>query len=155
MVSDSLRPHGLWHSSSSQWSNMSKLLPEVCSYSWPLSQRFHLTISSSAASLSLCLQSFLASESFPTSQLFALGGQNIGASASVNRTVKKKKKVYWCVGWWSLFCSSTWPWCPEYCYLFDFSSSSFFWKHKRLQMILNNLMSSQTLGAPACISIRV
>ena len=33
--------------------------------------------------LLLFLQSFPASESFPMSQLFALGGQNIGASPSV------------------------------------------------------------------------
>ena len=32
--------------------------------------------------LSSCIQSFLASESFPMSWLFASGGQNIGASAS-------------------------------------------------------------------------
>ena len=157
VVSDSLRPHGLWHprhACPSQWSNMSKLLPEVCSNSCPLSRRCHLTISSSAASLSLCLQCFPVPESFPVSQLFALRGQNIGASASVTRTVKKKK-VYCYMGWWSLFCSSTWPWCLEYCYLFDISSSSFFWKHKTLQMIPNNLWSSQTLDAPAYISTRL
>ena len=73
---------------------MSKLLPEVCSNSCPLGRRCHLTISSSAASLSLCLQCFPVPESFPVSQLFALGGQNIGASASVTRTVKKKKKKF-------------------------------------------------------------
>jgi len=37
-------------------------------------QRYHL---------SSCLQSFPASGSFPTSWLFASGGQSIGASASV------------------------------------------------------------------------
>ena len=35
----------------------------------------HPTISSSVVPFSSCLQSFLASESFPMSQLFALGGQ--------------------------------------------------------------------------------
>ena len=40
------------------------------------------TISSSAALFSSCLQSFPASESFPVSWLFALGGWSIGASAS-------------------------------------------------------------------------
>ena len=41
------------------------------------------TISSSVAPFSSCLQSFLASGSFPMSWLFASGGQSIGASASV------------------------------------------------------------------------
>ena len=40
-----------------------------------------LTISSSAASFSLCLQCFPASGSFPKSQLFTSGGQRIGALA--------------------------------------------------------------------------
>ena len=40
-------------------------------------------MSSSAALFSFCLPSFLASESFPMSQLFASGGQSVGASASV------------------------------------------------------------------------
>ena len=41
-------------------------------------------ISSSAALFSFCLQSFPASGSFPMSQLFALGGQSIGVSASAS-----------------------------------------------------------------------
>ena len=43
-----------------------------------------VTISSSAALFSFCLQSFPESGSFPVSQLFASGGQSIGASASVS-----------------------------------------------------------------------
>ena len=43
----------------------------------------HPTISSSAIPFSSCLQSFPASGSFPMSQFFPSGGQNIGASASV------------------------------------------------------------------------
>ena len=58
------------------------LSPGVCSNSCPLSQWRHPTISSSVAPFS-CLQSFPASESFPMSQLFTSGGQNIGASASI------------------------------------------------------------------------
>ena len=50
--------------------------------SCPSSQWCHPTISSSVISFS-CLQSFPASGSFPRSQLFASGGQSIGASASV------------------------------------------------------------------------
>ena len=59
------------------------LLAWICLNSCPLSQWCYLTISSSAAPFSFCLQSFPASESFPRSQLFASAGQSIGASASV------------------------------------------------------------------------
>ena len=44
----------------------------------------YLTISPSAAPFSFCLQSFPASGSFPMSQLFVSGGQNIGDSASAS-----------------------------------------------------------------------
>ena len=56
----------------------------VCSNSCPLSQWCYLTISSSAASFSFCLQSFPASGSFPMSQIFAAGGQINGTSTSVS-----------------------------------------------------------------------
>ena len=59
------------------------LSPGVCSDSCSLSQWCYLTISYSAAPFSFCLQLFLASGSFLMSQLFASGGQGIGASASV------------------------------------------------------------------------
>ena len=42
------------------------------------------TISSSAAPFSFCLRSFPESGSFPMSQFFASGGQNIGVSASAS-----------------------------------------------------------------------
>ena len=60
------------------------LSPGICSNSCPLSQWCYLTISSSAVPFSSCPQSFLASGSFPTSQLSAPGGQSIGASASAS-----------------------------------------------------------------------
>ena len=50
------------------------LSPRICSNSYPLSGWCYLTISSSAA-LFFCVQPF------PVSQLFASGGQSIGASA--------------------------------------------------------------------------
>ena len=53
----------------------------VCSDSYPSSQWCYLTISSSVALFSFCLQSFPASQSFPMSWLFASGGRSIGASA--------------------------------------------------------------------------
>ena len=60
------------------------LSPGVCSNLCPLSQRYYLTTSSSAALFSFCLRSFPASGSFPMSQLFASGGQSIGTSASAS-----------------------------------------------------------------------
>ena len=50
----------------------------------PLSQWYHLTISSSVVPFSSCLQSFPTSGFFQMSQLFASGGQSIGVSASTS-----------------------------------------------------------------------
>ena len=75
----SLRPHGLQHTRLPCPSPT----PRAFSNSCPLSQWCHPTISSSVIPFSSCLQSFLASGSFPMSQFFASGGQSIGASASV------------------------------------------------------------------------
>ena len=58
--------------------------PGVYSNSCLLSRWCHLTISSSVIPFSSCLQSFPTSGSFPMSQLFASGGQRIGASASAS-----------------------------------------------------------------------
>ena len=57
------------------------LSPAICSNSCPLSWWCHPTISSSVVPFSSGPQSFPASGSFPMSQLFASGGQSIGASA--------------------------------------------------------------------------
>ena len=69
----SLPPHGLQYT---------RLLcpspyPGACSNSCPSSRWYHPTIS--AVPFSSCLQSFPASGSFLLSQLFASGGQSIGA----------------------------------------------------------------------------
>ena len=53
-------------------------------HSCPSHQWCHPTISSSVVPFSSHLQSFPASGSFPLSQLFASGGQSIGASASAS-----------------------------------------------------------------------
>ena len=53
-------------------------------FSFIESLMLYLTILSSAALFSFCLQSFPASGSFPRSQFFTSGGQNIGASASAS-----------------------------------------------------------------------
>ena len=57
--------------------------PGVYSHSCPLSWWCHRTISSSVIAFSSCPQSFRASGSFPMSQLFTSGGQNVVVSASV------------------------------------------------------------------------
>ena len=73
----SLQPHGL------QQTRLPCLSPSTGAYSnsCPLSQWCHLTISSSVVPFSSCPQSYPASRSFLMSQLFASGGQSIGASA--------------------------------------------------------------------------
>ena len=58
-------------------------LPAFAQKSCPLSRCCHLTTSSSVTPFSSCPQSFPASGSFPTSQLFASSVQSIGALASV------------------------------------------------------------------------
>ena len=77
-MSDSLQPHGLQHAKPPSPSPT----PGVYSNSCPL--RYNPTISSSVMSFSSCPQSFPASVSFPMSQFFTSGGQNIGVSASVS-----------------------------------------------------------------------
>ena len=77
---DSLWPHGLYHARLPCPSPT----PRDCSNSCPFTQWCHLTISSSVFLFSSCLLSFLASGSFPMSQLFSSGGQSVGASASAS-----------------------------------------------------------------------
>ena len=79
-MSDSLWPHGLQHTGPPCPSPT----PRVYSNSCPLSRWCHQAISSFVIPFSSCLQSFLASESFPMNQFFALGGQSIGVSASAS-----------------------------------------------------------------------
>ena len=63
-MSNSLQPHGLEHTRLL----CPSLSPRVCSNPCPLSQWCHPTISSSVIPFSSCLQSFLASVSFPLFQ---------------------------------------------------------------------------------------
>ena len=72
--------HGLQHARFSCQSPT----PGACSNSCPSSQWCHPTILSSVVPFSSCLQSFPASGSFPTSQLFSSGGQSIGVSTSAS-----------------------------------------------------------------------
>ena len=78
--SNCFQPHGLQHGRLL----CPPLSPGVCSNLCSLSRWHYLAISSSVTSFSFCLQSFLASGSFPVSWLFASGGQSIGASASAS-----------------------------------------------------------------------
>ena len=93
-MSDSLRPHGLQHTRLPCLSPN----PGACSNLCPLSRGCHTTISSSVIPFSSWLQSFPASGPFLMSQLFAPGGQSIGASASA--TVLPKNIQHWFpLGW--------------------------------------------------------
>ena len=78
VVSNTLWPHGLHHARFSCPSPSRR----VCSNSCPSSWWCHPNISSSVIPFWPCLQSFPASGSFPMSQFFATGGQNVGVSAS-------------------------------------------------------------------------
>ena len=80
VVSDSLWPHELQHTRPPCPSPT----PRACSNSCPLSWWCHPTILSSVIPFSSCPQSFPASGSFRTSQLFASVGWSIGVSASTS-----------------------------------------------------------------------
>ena len=77
VVSDSLRPHELQHACPSP-------TPGVYQNSCPLSQLYHLNISSSVVPFSSCLQPFPTSGSFQMNQLFTCGCQSVGVSASAS-----------------------------------------------------------------------
>ena len=80
VVSDSLQPQGLQHTSLPCPSP----IPQACSNSSPLSWWCHPTVSSSVVPFSSCLQSFPASRSFSMSWSFASGGHSTGVSASAS-----------------------------------------------------------------------
>ena len=80
VVSNSLRPHESQHPRPPCPSPT----PRVHSNSCPSSWWCHPAISSSVIPISSCPQSLPASGSFPMSQLFTWGGQNIGVSASAS-----------------------------------------------------------------------
>ena len=78
VVSDSLRPYELHHARFPCPSTTPGVHPNPC----PLCRWCHPTILSSVVPFFSSFQSFPASGSFPMSQFFKSGGQNIGASAS-------------------------------------------------------------------------
>ena len=79
--------------------------PRVCSNLCPLNWWCYLTISSAATPFSFCLQSFPISVFFPVSQLFTLGSQSIGASASASVLIMNIQ------GWYPLGLID--PYCPR------------------------------------------
>ena len=99
VMSDSLRPHEQQHARPPCLSSTLRVYPDSC----PLSQWCHLTISSSVVPFSSCLKSFPTSESFQMNQLFASGGQRIGASASsvLPMNIQDGSPLEW-TGWISL-----------------------------------------------------
>ena len=100
VVSDSLQPHESQHARPPCLSPT----PRVHSDSRPSSRWCHPAISSSVVPFSSCPQSLPASESFPMSQLFAWGSQNIGVSASASFLPKNTQDwspLEW-TGWISL-----------------------------------------------------
>ena len=80
VVSHSLRPHEPQHARPPCISPAARVYPNPCL----LSRWCHPTISSSIVPFTTCPQSFPASGSFQISQLFTLGGQSIGVSASTS-----------------------------------------------------------------------
>ena len=100
VVSHSLQPHGLQHTSLPCPSPS----PRVCLDSCPLSQWCHPTISSSVIPFSSRLQSFPVSESSQMSLFFESGGQSIGVSAlasALPMTLQDWFPLGW-TGWISL-----------------------------------------------------
>ena len=79
-MSDSLWHHEPQHTRPPCPSPTPRVHPNPC----PSSRWCHPAISSSVVPFSSCPQSLPASGSFPLSQLFAWGGQNIGVSASTS-----------------------------------------------------------------------
>ena len=78
VLSSSLQPHVLQHTSLLCPSLSPKVCSDLCCMNWWC----YPTISSSIAPFSSCPQSFPASVSFPVIQLFTSGCQSIGATAS-------------------------------------------------------------------------
>ena len=94
VVSNSLQPHGLQHTSPPCPSPT----PGAYSNSCLLNQWCHPTVSSSVNPFSSRLQSFPASGSFQMSLLFESGGQSIGDSASTS-VLLMNTQDWFSLGW--------------------------------------------------------
>ena len=93
-MSNSLRPRGLQHTRPPCPSPT----PGVYSNSCPLSWWCHSTISFSVVPFSSSLQSLPASGSFPMSQFFTSGSQNIGVSVSAS-VLPMNIQAWFPLGW--------------------------------------------------------
>ena len=91
---DSLWPHEPQHARPPCPSPAPGVYPNSC----PLSQWCHSTISSSVVPFSSCPQSFPASGSFQTSQLFTSGDQSTGVSASTS-VLPMNTQAWSLLGW--------------------------------------------------------
>ena len=94
VVSDSLQSHRLQQARLPCQSPT----PRACSNSIPWSWWCHPTISPSVIPFSSCIQSFPASGSFLTSQLFESSGQSIGVSASAS-VLPMNVQDWFSLGW--------------------------------------------------------
>ena len=97
VVSDSLRPDGLQHTSPPCPSPT----PRAYSNSCTLSRWSHPTISSSVVPFSSHFQSFPASESFSISHFFASCGQSVGASTSASVLPMNIQDWWILITWWN------------------------------------------------------
>ena len=96
VMSDFLWLHGLQHTRPPCLSLTPRVYPNSC----PLSWWCRPTISSSVVPVSSCSQSFPASGSFQMSQLFTLGGQSVGVSASTS-VLLMNTQDWFSLGWTS------------------------------------------------------
>ena len=94
-VVSTLRPHESQHARPPCPPPTSRVHSDSC----PSSQWCHPAISSSVVPFSSCPQSLPASESFPTSQFFASGGQTTGVSALASFLPKKSQG--WSLSEWT------------------------------------------------------
>ena len=83
-MSNSWQPHEPQYVRPPYPSPTPRVYPNSCPLSWWCHPMRWDAISCSVVPFSSCLQFFPASGSFPMSQLFTSGGQNIGASASAS-----------------------------------------------------------------------
>ena len=102
IMSDSLRPHRLQN----VCIPCPSATPRAFTNSFPSSQWYHPTISSSVIPFSSYLQSFLASRSFPISQFFASSGQSIEASASARPSNEYSGLISFRMDWSDLLAES-------------------------------------------------
>ena len=106
VMSDSLQPHGPQHARPHCPSPTPRVYPSSCPSNWWC----HPAISYSVVPFSYCLLSFSASGSFPVSQFFASGGQNIRVSASASvlpMNIQDWFPLGW-TGWSSLQSKGLW-----------------------------------------------